>query len=110
MYQLISEHSIYQYFGDDDPDMIKTMIQIILDTNIHDLKELTIFYEKNDFVTIKKRIHKAKPTMSYIGALSSKKLLESIEENIQDSIQLNEQLQFNLIEIEKELREFLNKI
>jgi hypothetical protein len=110
MYQLISEQSIYQYFGDDDPDMVKTMIQIILDTNIPDLKELTDFYEKNDFVTIKKRIHKAKPTMSYIGALSTKKLMESIEENVQDSLHLNKQLQSNLITIEKELREFLEKI
>ncbi len=40
MNQFISEQSIYQYFGDDDPEMIKEMIQIILATNINDLKEL----------------------------------------------------------------------
>ena len=55
MYQLISEQSIYQYFGDDDPDMIRDMIQIILETNVHDLKELGDFYEKKEFEIIKKR-------------------------------------------------------
>jgi HPt (histidine-containing phosphotransfer) domain-containing protein len=110
MYQLISEESIYQYFGDDDPDMIKSMIQIILTSNIHDLKELPQFYESNDFVTIKKRIHKAKPSMSYIGAQSTRKLIEKIEENVEDSLALNAQLQSNLSKIEEELHDFLKSV
>ncbi|MDG1277984.1 MAG: Hpt domain-containing protein [Algoriphagus sp.] len=110
MYQLISEQSIYQYFGDDDPDLIKSMIQIILTSNIHDLKELPQFYESNDFVTIKKRIHKAKPSMSYIGAQSTRKLIERIEENVEDSLALNEQLQSNLSKIEEELHDFLKSV
>jgi HPt (histidine-containing phosphotransfer) domain-containing protein len=110
MYQLISEESIYQYFGDDDPDMIKSMIQIILTSNIHDLKELPQFYESNDFVTIKKRIHKAKPSMSYIGAQSTRKLIEKIEENVEDSLDLNAQLQSNLSKIEEELHDFLKSV
>ena len=55
MYQLISEKAIYQYFGDDDPDMIREMIEIILNTNIKDLKELESFYGVGDFATVKKR-------------------------------------------------------
>lgn len=110
MYQLISEQSIYQYFGDDDPDLIKSMIQIILTSNIHDLKELPQFYESNDFVTIKKRIHKAKPSMSYIGAQSTRKLIEKIEENVEDSLALNAQLQSNLSKIEEELHDFLKSV
>lgn len=110
MYQLISEQSIYQYFGDNDPDLIKSMIQIILTSNIHDLKELTQFYESNDFVTIKKRIHKAKPSMSYIGAQSTRKLIEKIEENVENSLDLNAQLQSNLSKIEEELHDFLKSV
>ncbi len=110
MYQLINEKSIYQYFGDDDLDMIKVMIQIIIDTNIQDLKELTSFYEDGDFPTIKKKVHKAKPTMSYIGADSSRKLLEDIEANLENSQKLNEELQINLITIEEELQAFLKTI
>jgi len=110
MYQLISEQSIYQYFGDDDPELIKSMIEIILTSNIHDLKELPQFYDSNDFVTIKKRIHKAKPSMSYIGAQSTRKLLEKIEEKVENSLALNQELQSNLSLIEKELLAFLDTI
>jgi hypothetical protein len=110
MYQLISEQSIYQYFGDDDPDLIKSMIQIILTSNIKDLKELSLFYDSNDYITIKKRIHKAKPSMSYIGAQSTRRIIEKIEENVEDSLALNLELQSNLSLIEKELLAFLDTI
>ncbi|MBN3519022.1 Hpt domain-containing protein [Algoriphagus lutimaris] len=110
MYQIISEQSIYQYFGDDDPDMTKEMIQIILDTNIKDLKELNEFYKIKDFDTIKRRCHKAKPTMSYIGALKTRKLLEEIDANLEDSSEINNSLQKHLDVIIEELNEFLETI
>ena len=110
MYQLISEQSIYQYFGDDDPEMVKEMIQIILDTNIKDLMELEEFYQSGDFVTIKKRCHKAKPSMSYIGALKTRKTLEEIEGKLETSLPLNESLQDQLKIISAELNEFLSQI
>ncbi|SIN77013.1 Hpt domain-containing protein [Algoriphagus halophilus] len=110
MYQIISEQSIYQYFGDDDPDMTKEMIQIILDTNIKDLKELNEFYKIKDFDTIKRRCHKAKPTMSYIGALKTRKLLEEIDGNLKDSSEINNTLQKHLDVIIEELNEFLETI
>lgn len=110
MYQLISEQSIYQYFGDDDPEMTREMIQIILDTNIKDLKELGVFYGENDYVTIKKRCHKAKPSMSYIGALKTRKLLEEIEANLENSEELNQTLQLQLDVIISELNKFLTTI
>ncbi len=110
MYQLISEQSIYQYFGDDDPALIREMIHIILDTNIKDLKELTKFYQTGDFTTIKKRCHKAKPSMSYVGAQKTRKILEEIESNLEDSHELNEKLQHQLILIESELQKFLATI
>lgn len=110
MYQLISEQSIYQYFGDDDPDMIREMIQIILDTNIKDLKELGSFYQARDFATIKKRCHKAKPSMSYIGAIKTRKMLEEIEANLETSAPLNDLLQGQIRIIEAELAKFLSEI
>jgi len=110
MYQLISEQSIYQYFGDDDPDMIREMIQIILDTNIKDLKELTVLYQGEDFVTIKKRCHKAKPSMSYIGAIKTRKTLEEIEANLETSSQLNDLLQEQIRIIETELTKFVSEL
>ncbi len=110
MYTLINEQAIYQYFGDDDPEMTRMMIQIILDTNITDLKELETFYASADYVTIKKRCHKAKPSMSYIGALSSKTLLEQIENDLENSKSLNSELQKDLETIEIELKEFLKNL
>ncbi|MCS5489608.1 Hpt domain-containing protein [Algoriphagus limi] len=110
MYQYISESSIYQYFGEDDPDMIREMIQIILDTNIHDLEELPHFYHEKDFLTIKKRCHKAKPSMSYIGAVKTRKLLEEIEENLEASQDINEMLQSHLAGIKRELGDFLETV
>lgn len=109
MYQLISEQSIYQYFGDDDPEMVQEMIQIILETNIYDLKQLGSYYDSGDFATIKKRCHKAKPSMSYIGAVKTRKILEEIESNLENSQALNENLQSQLSIIESELKTFLSK-
>lgn len=109
MYQLISEQSIYQYFGDDDPEMVQEMIQIILETNINDLKQLGSYYDSGDFATIKKRCHKAKPSMSYIGAVKTRKILEEIESNLENSQALNESLQSQLSIIESELKTFLSK-
>ncbi len=110
MYHIISEQSIYQYFGDDDPDMIRDMIQIILDTNIKDLKELGLLYQGRDFATIKKRCHKAKPSMSYIGAIKTRKTLEEIEANLENSVSLNDSLQEQIKVIETELTKFVSAI
>jgi HPt (histidine-containing phosphotransfer) domain-containing protein len=109
-YQLISEQSIYQYFGEDDPGMIREMIQIILDTNIKDLKEIDSFYPKGDWESIKKRCHKAKPSMSYIGAIKTRKILEQMEENLETSASLNVTLQRNILIIESELIKFLEAL
>ena len=110
MYQFISEQSIYQYFGEDDPDMIVEMVQIIIETNIKDLKELDIFYKKGDFNTIKRRCHKAKPSMIYIGALKTRKILEEIEYSVENYQVLNTNLQTHLIKIETELNQFLKEL
>lgn len=108
MYQLINEKTILQYFGDDDPEMLNEMVQIIIDINIKELKGLDHFYSISDYQTIKKLCHKSKPCMSYIGAQSTKKILEDIESNLENSHQLNETLQSHLVIIEDELTRFMN--
>jgi HPt (histidine-containing phosphotransfer) domain-containing protein len=110
MYQLIDEKTIKEYFGEDDPVLLKEMIQIILDINIQELKELNHFYSISDFQTIKKRCHKSKPSMSYIGAESTRKILIEIETTLENSIQQNEILQDHLLILEKELNHLLNSI
>lgn len=110
MYNYISEQSIYQYFGEDDPEMIKEMVQIILETNVKDLQNLEDLYSQSDFLTIKKRCHKAKPSMSYIGAIKTKKILEEIEADLENSHPKSQELQNHLQAIELELNEFLKTI
>ena len=110
MYQFISEQSIFQYFGDDEPEMIKEMLEIILATNIKDLKELDEFHSKGDLSTVKKRCHKAKPTMSYIGAQKTRKLLEEMESRPDDYATLNKGLQSHLTNIETEINQFLESL
>jgi len=110
MYKYISEQSIYNYFGEDERELIREMVHIILETNIKDLKELDIFHKQDDFATIKRRCHKAKPTMIYIGAQKTRKILGEIENNFDKFQILNDSLQAHLIEIETELNQFLKTL
>jgi len=110
MYQLISEQSIYHYFGEDEPNMIREMIQIILNTNIRDLAEMDDLFDQKNFSAIKKRCHKAKPSMSYIGAQKTRKLLEEIENNPPNYQIESEKLKAQLTIIETELNQFLATI
>lgn len=110
MYQYISEQSIYNYFGEDEPELIREMIHVILETNIKDLKELDILHKQDDFALIKRRCHKAKPTMIYIGAQKTRKILEEFEKNLDKYQVLNESLQAHLIGIETELNQFLKTL
>jgi HPt (histidine-containing phosphotransfer) domain-containing protein len=110
MYQLISPQTIFQYFGDDDKEMLEEMIQIILDTNLQELKHMEPFYEVGDWTTIKKKCHKAKPSLSYIGAIQTRKLLETIEGDLENSFHHYQELIREIGIIENELRSFLASI
>ncbi|TVP44126.1 MAG: Hpt domain-containing protein [Mongoliibacter sp.] len=110
MYELISPQTIIQYFGDDDEEMLREMIQIIIDTNLHDLKLLDEYYENGDFAVIKKKCHKAKPSMSYVGAMETRKLLEEIESDLENSHDTYKKLLAQIEIIEQELKTFLDKI
>ncbi|UJP64199.1 Hpt domain-containing protein [Mongoliitalea daihaiensis] len=110
MYQLISPQTIYQYFGDDDKEMLLEMIQIILDTNLHDLKSLDKAFSDEDYPVIKKSCHKSKPSLSYIGAIQTRKLVEQIEGDIPSAQNLYQDLKAQIKVIENELRQFLNSV
>ena len=110
MYQLISPQIIFQYFGDDDKEMLQEMIQIILDSNLKDLKSMDELYEAEDYALIKRRCHKAKPSLSYIGAIQTRKILESIEANLENSQEQFKNLLHDIEIIEKELHTFLDSL
>ncbi|MCH6200803.1 Hpt domain-containing protein [Aquiflexum sp. LQ15W] len=110
MYQLISPQTIFQYFGDDDKEMLREMIQIILDSNLKDLKSMDVLYEAEDFALIKRRCHKAKPSLSYIGAIQTRKILESIEADLENSEEQFKNLLHDIEIIEKELKTFLDSL
>ncbi|MCL6258155.1 Hpt domain-containing protein [Aquiflexum sp. TKW24L] len=110
MYQLISPQTIFQYFGDDDKEMLQEMIQIILDSNLHDLKQMDELYDAHDWALIKRRCHKAKPSLSYIGAIQTRKILESIEADLENSHGRFNDLLRDIEIIEKELHTFLDSL
>jgi HPt (histidine-containing phosphotransfer) domain-containing protein len=109
-YQFINPETIYQYFGDDDNEMLLEMIQIILQTNLRDLKEMDKAYGEEDFASIKKRCHKSKPSLSYIGALTTRKLVEEIELNVPQSQELFKSLKAQVVQIEQELLHFIANV
>lgn len=110
MYQLISPQTIFQYFGDDDKEMLQEMIQIILDSNLKDLRNMDDLYSSQDWAQIKRRCHKAKPSLSYIGAIQTRKILESIEGDLENSHQHFNELLHDIEIIEKELNTFLDSL
>jgi HPt (histidine-containing phosphotransfer) domain-containing protein len=110
MYQLISPQTIFQYFGDDDKEMLQEMIQIILDSNLNDLKHMHELYEAHEWALIKRRCHKAKPSLSYIGAIQTRKILEAIEADLENSHAHFDDLLHDIEIIEKELHTFLDSL
>ena len=86
------------------------MIQIILDSNLQDLKNMEDLYASKDWEMIKKRCHKAKPSMSYIGAIQTRKILEAIESDLENSQNNFSELKSQIGTIEKELHTFLESL
>lgn len=107
---LISEEVIYRQFGSDDPEAIREIIQLIQTTHVKELKELGNLYSLGDWGTIKKKCHKAKPSMDYLGAFTITRTLEQIEFHPENSESVNLQLQNQLIILESELTDFLLKL
>lgn len=86
MYTLIEPERIFHYF--DDAGTVNEMMQLIMITNIEELKGLQQIYESGDFEKTKKICHKSKPTMLYLGATQMRDNLENLEKNIPDKFDL----------------------
>ncbi len=110
MYQLINPQTIFHFFGDDDEEMLREMIQIILDTNFKELMLLDPYYEAGDLAMVKKKCHKAKPSMSYVGAMKTRKILEEIEHDLENSYPAYQRLLGDLKVLDTELRDFLDDL
>jgi len=108
MYTLIHKETIFHYF--EDKEMAIQMVEIIMETNLKDLINLPALYDKKDFKKIKTRCHKGKSTMSYIGALQVRKLLEEIEKDPKASFPEHRDQLYNYLQIlERELQNFLDE-
>ncbi len=107
MYQHIDEDTIYNYLGRDNQELIEELLGLVISVNLVELQELSDLYQKKDYSTIKKRVHKSKPSLSYIGATKTLELVHKIESELESSAPINTELQEHIILIKKELQEFL---
>ncbi len=110
MYSLINPEVIFHFF-DEDPQMVNEMVGIIISTNLQELKGMRGVFESGNFYQVKKKCHKSKPSMSYLGALKVRGTLEKIEENVEASFdKYYPHLMDELDLLEKELHDFLEEI
>lgn len=110
MYKQIKPDMIYHYF-DQDIDLIYEIIELVLDLNIQDLKNLNPLFELGEFKTIAKKFHKSKPVFSFLGAGHVNEAIETIEMDIENIFPLQyNNLLGQLTDLEEDLKIFLKKI
>jgi hypothetical protein len=101
---------IYHFF-DHDTELIYEIIELVMEISIQDLKNLEHHYENKEFFIIKKKFHKSKPMLSYLGAITVKNNIENIEKNIEKKFPYYYNTLLNQLDsLEKELKIFLEKI
>jgi len=110
MYQHIDEETIYNYLGKDNPELIEELLELVISVNLVELEELSELYQKKDYSTIKKRVHKSKPSLSYIGASKTLELVDQIESELETSAPINSELQKHIKSIKLELTTFLAEL
>ncbi|GHB29378.1 Hpt domain-containing protein [Mongoliitalea lutea] len=106
MYHFINPQIIVQYFGDEDESLIAEMIRMIRDTNLTELSLLDDAFSKEDYMHIKRVCHKSKPSLSYIGAISSRGLVEQIEQDPSSTYEIYELLKVEISSIIQELKHY----
>ena len=110
MYKFINIKTLHSYLDEENHDLIRHLIGLILDINLFELEELTEYYRSDDFENIKKRCHKTKPSLSYIGAFATLELVEEIEQNPIESKPINDLLQYNIKMIREELDHYIKNL
>lgn len=110
MYKLIKPDMIYHFF-DHDTELIYEVVELVLEISIQDLKNLDHYHRNKEFYTIKKKFHKSKPMLSYLGARVIINNIEHIEKNIEKKFPYYYNTLLHQLEaLEKELKIFLEKI
>lgn len=109
MYTLIEPERIFHFF--DDAETVNEMLNLILLTNVNELKGLQQIYDSGDYEKTRKTCHKSKPTMQYLGALGMKNNLEKLERNIPEKFNsLYPMFLEELFLLETEVKAFLNEV
>jgi hypothetical protein len=109
MYKQIKPDMIFHYF-DQDIDLINEILELVVDLNIQDLKNLMPLYELGEVAAIKQKFHKSKPVFGFLGASGVNQHIETIEEDIQNRFPIyHKELLVLLDELEEDLQAFLKK-
>ncbi|MDN3670918.1 hypothetical protein QWY93_16495 [Echinicola jeungdonensis] len=110
MYKVIDKEVIFQFLGE-DRDLLPQMMEMILTINLPELKGLPELYENGLYEDVRIKVHKAKSTMGYLGALEVKQLLQSMEKDIPTTFpEKYDKLQGFIITIEKELNNLIGEL
>lgn len=110
MYKQIKPDMIYHYF-DQDIELIYEIIELVIDLNIQDLKNLVPLYDLGEIGAIKQKFHKSKPVFGFLGASDVNGLIETIESDIRGQFPIYyDELLLTLHELEDDLHSFLKKI
>ncbi|MDN3689980.1 Hpt domain-containing protein [Cyclobacterium jeungdonense] len=110
MYKQIKPDMIYHYF-DQDLELIYEIIELVIDLNIQDLKNLMPLYDLGETTAIKQKFHKTKPVFGFLGATGINEHIEKIEADIPGLFPVYyQELLKKLFELEDDLHSFLKKI
>jgi len=100
---------IYYYF-DQDTKLMHEIVELVLELNVQDLKNLMPLYKEGDVNLIKKKFHKSKPVFSLLGATNVNNSISAVVHNINDNFsEKYHQFLVKLDELEMDLQSFLKK-
>lgn len=109
MYKQIKPDMIYYYF-DQDIKLMHEIVELVLELNVQDLKNLMPLYKDGDVNLIKKKFHKSKPVFSLLGATNVNNSITAVEHNLNHNFsEKYNQLLVNLNELELDLQSFLKQ-
>ena len=109
MYKQIKPDMIYHYF-DQDIELIHEIIELVLELNVQDLKNLMPLYQEGEISQIKKKFHKSKPVFSLLGAINVNKTIVILEHNIDERFPEKYPAFLKILEeLEQDLHSFLKK-
>jgi len=107
MYKQIKPDMIYHYF-DQDIELIHEIIELVLELNVQDLKNLMPLYQEGEISQIKKKFHKSKPVFSLLGATNVNKNIVVLEHGLDEQFpEKYAAFLETLEELEQELHSFL---